>query len=168
MTTREDSSPEIAEKPREYREALALAEAGRSEEALVCIQEYLASTPNDAEALNDTGAILFSLGYTEEAVNHLVKARQLFPEAAEIIWNLAETYLALNKPKSAMTLFDDMQQMGILSADVLNRTADVCLNNNDLADAILMLERSLEISPDQDVLHPMIDVIRGKMVKSSC
>lgn len=168
MTTQADSNPEIAEKPREYKEALALAEAGKSEEALACIQEYLASAPNDAEALNDTGAILFSLGYTEEAVNHLVKARQLYPDAAEIIWNLAETYLALSKPKLAIELFDDLQKLGVLSADVLNRTADVCLENNDLSDAVLMLQRSLEISPDQDILHPMIDVIQSKMVKTSC
>lgn len=154
-----------AEKPREYLEALELAEAGKSEEALACIQEYLASSPHDAEALNDTGAILFSLGYTEEAINHLVKARQLYPDAAEILWNLAETYLAIGQPRLAMELFEDMQKLGILNADVLNRTADGCLNNGLLADAVRMLEWSLEISPDQKVLHPMIDIIRSKITE---
>jgi len=152
-----------ADKPLEYQEALALAEAGKSEEALACIQEYLGSAPHDAEALNDTGTILFSLGHTEEAVNHLRKARQLFPDAAEITWNLVEVYLAVGEPREAMDLFDDMQQMGILNADVLNRTADACLKSDHLADAARMLERSLEISPNQEILRPMLEIIRSKM-----
>ncbi len=153
----------IVEKPPAYREALELAEAGKNQEALACLQEYLASSPRDAEALNDAGAILFSLGHTEDAVNHLVRARQLCPDAAEILWNLSEAYLILDKPRLAMELFDDMRKMRILSADVLNRTADSCLKNGLLADAVRMLEYSLEISPDQKILHPMIDVIRSKM-----
>jgi len=156
----------MAEKPPAYTEALELAEAGKGEEALACIQEYLATSPHDAEALNDTGAILFSLGYTEEAVNHLVKARQLYPNAAEILWNLAEAYLALDNPRQAIELFEDMQMLGILNADLLNRTADSCLKNDLLAKAVKMLERSLELSPDQEILRPMIDVIRSKITET--
>jgi tetratricopeptide (TPR) repeat protein len=156
----------MAEKPPAYTEALELAEDGKSQEALACIQEYLATSPHDAEALNDTGAILFSLGYTEEAVNHLAKARQLCPNAAEILWNLAEAYLALDNPRHAIELFEEMQILGILNADLLNRTADSCLKNDLLAEAVKMLERSLELSPDQEVLRPMIDVIRSKITET--
>jgi Flp pilus assembly protein TadD len=163
MTTNTDAGRPMTEKPEEYKKALELAEAGKSEEALCCIQEYLASAPNDAEALNDTGAILFSLGYTEEAANHLAKARELFPDSAEILWNLAEIRLADNNAEQAMDLFDDMEHLGLLNADVLNRTADVLLKNNNLTDAAKMLRRSLEVSPDQDILRPMIDVICGKI-----
>lgn len=167
MTINKHAGRQTTEKPAEYREALALAEAGKNEEALSCIQEYLASAPNDAEALNDTGAILFSLGYTDEAINHLTKAKKLFPDSAEIIWNLAETWLANNNGEQAMELFDDMEQLGILNADVLNRTADVLLKNGNLADAVKTLRRSLEISPNQEVLHPMIEVIRSKMPQNA-
>jgi pentatricopeptide repeat protein len=155
-------------KPSEYREALKLAEAGRCEEALTCIQEYLASAPNDAEALNDTGAILFSLGHTQEAINHLVKAKNLYGDSAEIIWNLVEAYLAAGKAEQAVELFSDMERVGILNVDVLNRTAEVFLNNNNLSDTVKMLERSLEISPEQDILHSMIKVIRDKIAENPC
>ena len=156
------------QKPREYNEALLLAESGKNEEALACIQEYLASSPRDAEALNDTGALLFSLGYTEEAINHLLKAKQLYPDGAEILWNLSESYLAAEQPQKAIELFQDMQKLGILNADILNRTADSCLKNERLSDAVKMLELSLEVSPDQDILHPMIKVIRSKMTENPC
>jgi len=151
-----------------YQKALELAEAGRHEEALTCIQEYLISAPNDIEALNDTGAILHCLGRSDEAINYFVKARNLQPNSAEIIWNLSETYLSVGKAKQAMELFDDMERMGILNADVLNRTADVLLNEGNLVDALEMLHRSLELSPDQEILQPMIEVIRHRMAEDSC
>jgi Flp pilus assembly protein TadD len=60
-----------------YQKALDLAEAGRHEEALGCIQEYLSSSPNNAEALNDIGTILHCLDRSDEAIEHLVKVYSL-------------------------------------------------------------------------------------------
>ncbi len=153
----------VTDKPSEYSQALQLAEDGKTDEALAYMQEFLASAPNDPEALNDTGAILFSLGHTQEAINHLNKARLLNPDSPEIIWNLVETSLAHNDGCGAMHCFDDMERMGILSPDVLNRTADVLLQNEDLDAAVQTLRRSLAIAPNQEILKRMIDVIRHKM-----
>ena len=155
-------------KSNDYQKALELAEAGRHEEALEDIQEYLSSSPNDTEALNDIGAILHCLNRSDEAVEYLVKARNLQPDSAEIIWNLSETYLAVGKATEAMKLFDDMERIGILNADVLNRTADVLLNEDNLVDALKILHRSLELSPDQEILQPMIEVIRHRMAENNC
>ena len=152
-------------KSNDYQKALELAEANRHEEALGCIQEYLSSAPNDAEALNDAGAILHCLGCSDEAIHHFVKARNLQPDSAEIIWNLSETYLAAGKAKEAKELFDDMERMGILNADVLNRTAVVLLNEGNLTDTLEMLRRSLKLSPDQKILQPMIEIIDRKMAE---
>ena len=148
-----------------YLRGLELAEFGRHEEALTYIQEYLRTTPNDAQALNDAGAILHCLGRSEEAVNHLVKARTLISDSPEIIWNLVEAYLAAGKPHEAMQLLDQMERIGILNADVLNRTATILLNQDDKTNAIEMLLRSLQISPEQKVLPPMLDVIKAKRPK---
>jgi pentatricopeptide repeat protein len=155
-----------AKSSKDYQKALDLAEAGRHEEALVCIQEYLHSSPNNAEALNDAGAILHCMNRSDEAIKHLVKARNLQPDAAEIIWNLSETYLAVGKTKEAMELFDDMKRMGILNAEVLNRTAEILINMGNLSDALNVLNRSLEILPNQEILKPMIEVIRHKMTEN--
>ena len=154
--------------PNDYQKALDLAEAGRHEEALVCIQEYLHSSPNNAEALNDAGVILHCMNRSDEAIRHLVKAKSLQPDSGEIICNLSETYLAAGKAKEAMKLFDDMGKMGILSADVLNRTANVLLNNGNLSDAVEMLNRSLRLSPNQKILKPMIETIHRKMAEPNC
>jgi glycosyltransferase involved in cell wall biosynthesis len=149
----------------QYQRGLELAEASRHEEALTCIEEHLRTAPEDTQALNDAGAILHCLGRSDEAVNHFVRARGLQSNSPEIIWNLAEAYLALGRAQEAMRLFDDMERMGILSADLLNRTANVFLNQGNKGDAIEMLLNSIAIAPNQEVLAPMVEVIRSKRPK---
>jgi len=148
-----------------YERGLQLAESGRYEEALACMQEHLSSAPDDAQGLNDTGAILHCLGRSNEAIDHFLKAQRLQNDSAEIVWNLVEAYLASGRASEAVQLFDKMEQMGVLNADVLNRTANVFLNRNNKADAIEMLLRSLRICPNQEILEPMVEVIRSKRPK---
>lgn len=148
-----------------HQKSLELAEAGKYQEALACIQEHLCTAPDDAQALNDAGAILYCLGRSGEAIDHFVKARNLQGDCADILWNLVEGYLAVGRVKEAVQLFDDMERMGILKAEVLNRAANAFLAQDNKAGAIEILQRSLEISPEQKILQPMIEVIRSKMPK---
>ena len=172
MTLEPDSNPpggqaqtNAFENTNHYPRGLQLAEAGRYQDALVCMQEHLRTAPEDAQALNDTGAILHCLGRSNEAIDYFVKAQRLLNDSAEIVWNLAEAYLATGRANEAMQLFDKMEQMGVLNADVMNRTANVFLNQNNKADTIEMLLRSLRISPNQEILEPMIQVILSKRPK---
>ncbi len=148
-----------------YEKGLELAEAGKYQEALEYMQEHLRKTPDDAEVLNDTGAILHCLGRSDEAIDHFVKARSTRNDSAETLWNLVEAYLATGKASEATQIFDDMDRMGVLDANVLNRTAEIFLNQDNKAGALEMLLRSLRIWPDQEILHPMVDVIRFKRPK---
>ncbi len=148
-----------------YERGLELAEAGKYQEALACMQEHLRTTGGNAQALNDTGAILYCLGHSDEAIEHFVKALSLQENSAEIVWNLVEAYLAVGKATGAMQLFDNMERLGILNVDVLNRTANIFLEQNNKANAIEMLLRSLQILPNQEILSPMIEVIRSKRPK---
>lgn len=148
-----------------HQTGLKLAEAGRHMEALPHIQEHLRAVPDDAQALNDAGAILHCLGRSEEAIEYFVNAKALKGDSAEIVWNLVEACLAVGRPQEAMKFFADMERMRILNPDVLNRTANVFLNQDNVADAIEVLHRSLRISPNQEVLKPMIEVIRNKRPK---
>jgi len=169
VTVKENSkgSPaqnDVLVKTNDYQNALELAEVGRYEEALEYIQEHLNANPNDAEALNDAGAILHCIGRPQEAISHLVKARSLQKDSAEIIWNLSESYLAAGNGEQAAQLFDDMEEMAILNPEVLNRTATVFLDAGCLDDALKMLLRSLQLVPSQEeMLRPIIEVIRHKM-----
>jgi glycosyltransferase involved in cell wall biosynthesis len=148
-----------------YQRGLELAEAGKYQEALACVQEYLRTAPDNAQALNDTGAILYCLGRSAEAIEYFTKARSLQADSAETVWNLVEAYLAVGRADKVMQLFDDMERMNILNADVLNRAANVFLDQGNKADAVEMLLRSLQISPNQEILNTMIEVIQTRRPK---
>jgi len=148
-----------------YSKALELAQAGRYQEAFEAIRQHLHIAPDDHKALNDAGAILHCLGRTADAIDHLVKARSLKGDSAEIVWNLAEAFLADGRAAETATLFDDMQRMRILNPDIINRTANVFLRQNKKADAVEMLLKSLDIAPNQQILNNMIEVIQTKRPK---
>jgi hypothetical protein len=172
MTLEPNSNPpggqaqnNVFENANHHERGLKLAEAGRYQEALICMKEHLCTAPNDAESLNDTGAILHCLSRSNEAIDHFIRAQKLKNDSAEIVWNLAEAYIATGRANEAAQLFDKMQQLGVLNADILNRTANIFLNQNNKAGAIEMLLRSLQICPNQEILQPMIQVIRSKRPK---
>ena len=148
-----------------YQKGLELAEAGRLSEALDVVQGYLRAAPNNPEILNDIGAILHGKGQTSEAILHFSRALSLQPDSVQIMWNLSEAYLAVGRADEALELFDQMERSGILSADILNRAANVFLEQDDKGNAIEMLLRSLQLSPEQTVLEPMVRVIRSKRPK---
>jgi glycosyltransferase involved in cell wall biosynthesis len=148
-----------------YDSAVELAQAGKYEQALACMREHLKNAQNNTEILNDIGAILHCLGRTYEAIEYFKKAHSIKPDSVEIIWNLVEAYLAAGAVEDAVLFFDKMERLSVLNVDVLNRAANVFLNKNDKANAIEMLLRSLQISPEQKILLPMIQVIRSKRPK---
>jgi tetratricopeptide (TPR) repeat protein len=143
--------------------AVELAEAGRYQDALDVIEQHLDESPEDAEALNDAAVLLHCLDRSDMAVEYLERARQLAPGHPEMVWNLVEALLAEAQADKAKPLFDLMDKAGILNIDVLNRAADIFLNQGNLAAASEMLEWSLRLEPAQTILQPMIQVIRHKM-----
>ncbi len=148
-----------------YEKGLKLAESGKYQEALACMQEHLRTTSDNAQVLNDTGAILHCLNRSDEAIRHFEKARNMQANSPEIVWNLVEAYIAVGKANEAMQLFDNMEQMGFLNVDVMNRTANLFLEQNNKGNAIEILLRSLQTWPNQEILKPMIDIIRSQRPK---
>ncbi len=141
--------------------AAELAEAGNYEGALKLVLQHLQRCPNDAEALNDAGAILHCLGRSAEAADYLSRAKSLRPDSSEITWNLAEAWLAQGRPECTARLFDDMRRMGILSSDILTRTATAFVDRGDKANAIEVLLKSDELAPGQPLISKIIEVIRN-------
>jgi len=145
-----------------YERGLQLAEAGKHQEGLNCIQEHLRTAPQDAEALNDAGAILHCLGRTDDAIACLTKARHLKDSSGEILWNLAEAYVAGGRVAEVVELFHDMERLQILNVDLLNRTATLLLDQDKKGLAIEVLLRSYRLWPEQEVLRPILEVVRCK------
>lgn len=152
----------------DYEKSLELAETGKHAEALAHIQKHLEMAPDDTEALNDAGVLLHCLNRSDEAVEYLLKAKSIKPESIEILWNLSEAFLTIGKAKEAIELFGDMERMGVLNPDVLSRTANILLSQGNLTDALKILQWSLRLSPDQEILQSMIEVIRHQIPEDNC
>lgn len=149
---------------RGHESYMKLAETGRHQEALEHVRAYLRDHPQDPQAWNDCGAILYCLRQIEDAIVAFEKARNLSGDSvsAEIFWNLSEAYLDGGYPGMAVKQFDIMEKLGLLSADILNRTADAFLKQESFGGAVEMLLRSLEINPQQEILQPMLEIVRTK------
>ena len=142
-----------------------LANAGDNAGAFACIEQYLRTNPGDGKAANDAGALLYAMGRFDEAAVYLKKARSTAGDCPEILWNLAELYLSMGKTGEIQSLLDPMERQGILNPDILNRTATALLDQNEKGEALELLLRSLKMSSNQQVLKPMVEVIRSKRPK---
>ena len=58
-----------------------------------------------------------------------------------------------------------MERLGILNIEVLNRTATMLLDQDKKGQAVEVLLRSYRLWPEQEVLKPILDVVRGKRPK---
>lgn len=148
-----------------YTKGLELAEEGNHVESLVYLQRHLEDNPNDAEALSDTGAVFYCLGQTDQAVEHFKKAIDADNNYGQSYWNLAEAYLTDGKIQQAAGLFDDMQRLEILSPDLTIRTANHFLEQSDKGSAIEMMLKSAELSDSEELIKPMIEVVKSKRPK---
>jgi hypothetical protein len=146
----------------EYERALALADAGSYELALSCIAEHLRRSPQDSEALNDAGAILHCLGRSGEAVEYLLRARQLNGQNPQILMNLIEVYIGAGQAAEAEALLDGARQARVLNPEVLNRIAKLFLDQGNKGGTTEVLLRSLRYWPGQEILEHMLTVIKSK------
>ena len=148
-----------------YAKGLELAEEGNHQESLVYMQRHLQENPGDAEALSDTGAVYYCLGETDLAIEHFRKAVDTDNNYGQSYWNLAEAYLTEGKIQQASELFDDMQRLGILSSDLVIRTANHFLEQSDKGSAIEMMLKAIELADCGELIGSMIEVVKSKRPK---
>lgn len=146
---------------KQYEHALKLVESGSYEQALDAIMKYLETCPDDGKAFNDAGSILFCMQRGKESIEYFEKALILCEgdEQTQVNWNLCEAYIHEGYPEKAAAMFNQMYQQQVLNPDIVNRTAELFLNVNNLGRAIETLSLSLKLWPKQDVLRPMIQMI---------
>jgi len=145
-----------------YQKGQALAEEGKYNEALYYFGEHIRCCGADAEVLNDMGTVLHCIGRSKEAIDCLLRAREILPDNANIIWNLVEAYLAAGRADKASEYLNQMQRLGVLNADVVNKAAKIFLDQDNKADALELLILSIRNWPVQEkILEPMIDCLRA-------
>jgi tetratricopeptide (TPR) repeat protein len=149
----------------EYEMAVNFAQQGKHQEALVSIERYLQSSPDDVEALNDAGAIYHCVGRSSQAIEYLKKARNLNPQNKQVVLNMLEVYIALSMPQESEEILELAQELGILNPEILNRITDQHVQNGKIADAVEILLRSHKLWPNQEIVEHMLTILKSKRAK---
>ncbi len=148
-----------------YRDGLALAQAGRCEEALTYLQRYIQSNPANGGAWNDLGAIYYRLGRAAEAVSCFERAKSLLGGSGRLYWNLAQSYIADGRPGKAAALFEDMHQYRVLNVDIVGRCADEFIRSGDSTGASEMLCDAAKFFPGSNLLQSKLSAVGSTGLK---
>jgi tetratricopeptide (TPR) repeat protein len=88
-----------------FRRAVALAEAGKLEEAAVEFEACVAEAPDSEPARFNFGGVLRRLGRNEAAIAQLQAARRLAPEDDDVCVELGLAYMAAGAKIEAIEAF---------------------------------------------------------------
>lgn len=148
-----------------YRKGLELAGAGHYRQAFSCMKSYLAKKPSDAEAWNDAGAILFSLGEYKEAIKYFERAGDLKLDHADLYSNLAKAYLADGKSGMVVEMFEVLSDKGVLSDEIIRGTVESFIRFGDKVNAMEAAVRAQEFCPRSKKLRALIKKMKTKRPK---
>ncbi|KAJ2779167.1 hypothetical protein GGI15_003958 [Coemansia interrupta] len=105
----------------------------RVDEALDMWERTLQINPDHSDAHVNLGSIYFLKKQNGgKAVEHLERARELVPNDAEVMFNLAAVYDSLGRLDEAKTLFEKCVERGIKNADVFLRNVNAKLLKKSL------------------------------------
>ncbi len=147
-----------------YRQALALAEQGRAGEAAICFEEYLRHSPEDAEAWNDAGVVLFGLGRNNDALACLERARELIADDKESGRNLIRVCLVMGQYERAKRYLADLEQTGGVDIAWIEEVVRSLLEGNHPAGAMECVLLGQMLFPENGVLLRLAEEIRNSRV----
>src|SRR4051794_17265971 len=131
--------------------AIALAAAGRRDEALEQLRRTTARRPTFPRAFVEYGGLLAKTGRPEEGIAGLVRGVALTPEAVDLRMELGFVHLKRNDRASARTLFQQVLVAAPERYDVLPALAKVMALDGEYAAAADLFRRALGLRPDDAV-----------------
>ena len=119
---------------------------------LLDIKAEIKNSGESAELLNDAGVGFYLLGELDESLKYLQKAAKK-EEDPGILFNLANTYSALEKPNEAIDTFLRVLEKDPSHIGALNNLADEYERLDDLDKAHELFHYLTHLQPDQAISH---------------
>lgn len=131
--------------------AVSLDAANRKQEARQTYEELLRVDPNNAVALNNLAyAIVESGGDLNQALTYAQRAKQRFPQLAEISDTLGWIYLKKNMSDSAIDIFRDLVNKQPNRATYRYHLAMALTQKGETRQALKELEAALRQNPSRE------------------
>jgi len=149
--------------------AIALAETGHPDEAIVHFQRAAEISPGDPAVFSGMARALTQSGRTSEAVPWFEKALELDPRDAEVESNLAMALASMGRVDEAI---EHLQRAVELMPGEPNYQSDLgaaLAGRGRVEEAIPHLEKALQASPDSAEAHYRMgaaDAMQGKVVEA--
>lgn len=146
-------APEPARSPEElYKEALQLANAGKTDDAIVLLEKLLKQDIRHAAAHNDLGVLFQKRGEIVKSRSHHEEAARLQPANKIFQKNLADLlFIEFKELEEALGIYVRLQAKSPQDIEILKAIATVCQVIGNQSDARYFLERVLTLQPwDRD------------------
>ena len=137
-----------------YQTSLDLASEGNYLEALEHIQQHLRSNPDDGEAWNDAGAILYGTGKASEATQCLQRAKELIGESGQLYLNLFHAHLAADQCQEAAGLFEKMSILSVLDRNIITECSEAFAKKGDPKGAMEVMRIGKQFLPEE--MQPLV------------
>jgi Flp pilus assembly protein TadD len=131
--------------------AIALAAAGRRDEALDQLRRTTARRPPFPRAFVEHGGLLAKIGRLEEAIAVLESGLALAPEMVDLRMELGFVHLKRNDRAKARSMFSQVLAVSPERHDVLPALAKVLALDGEYAAAADLFRRALGLRPDDAV-----------------
>lgn len=146
-------TPEAGRTPEElYREALQLANAGKTDDSINLLEILLKQDSGHAAAHNDLGVLYQKSGELQKARYHHEEAARLQPANKIFQKNLADLlYIEFYEFEEALGIYVRLQAKAPQDIEILKAIASICQTVGKESDARYFLDRILTLQPwDRD------------------
>lgn len=130
------------------KQARALLQQGRLDEAVNGFRQALQQNPDAADALHSLGVALARLGKLEEAVANFTQALELLPESADLHGNLGLAYLNQGKGEEAVRHLQRALQLRPEAVETRNNLGVAFMRQKRHEEALDCFRRVLRQQPD--------------------
>lgn len=131
-----------------YKEALQLANAGKTDDAIKRLEELLEQDRGHAIAHNDLGVLLQKRGERDKSRQHHEEAARLQPANKVFLKNLADLlYIEFYEFEEALNIYVRLQAKAPQDIEILKAIASICQTVGKESDAVFFLERILTLQP---------------------
>ncbi len=135
------------------RLGVALAQAGKIDEAIAQYEQALRSNPDDAKVHDNLGIALAQAGRIPEAIEHLQQALRLMPDFAEAHYNLGVALARAGRPEDAIAHYEEALRFQPDYAEAHNNLGITLAQAGKIEDAIAHFDRALRTEPDYAEAH---------------
>jgi len=136
-----------------WRLGTALANQGRTEEAISHYYETLRINPNHAKTHNNLGNALDEQGRTNEAIDHYFEALRINPRYAEPHYNLGFVFANQGRTDEAITHYSEALRIIPSYTEAHNNLGFVLVNEGRITEAISHFSEALRIKPSFAEAH---------------